>query len=149
MTDVATQATVWDKARVQNLIATNKGAVVRAIKVLYARQTADEQSIGETRVQNGRGFNSRDANFLTSIAKALPRYNDNMTDKQLRAARKMLPKYWRQLLEEIEEKGGQVNYGVKRVIVDEVEEVDEPELPMDDEPEALPAHIANSDYATL
>jgi hypothetical protein len=61
-------------------------------------------------VQNGRGFNSRDAEFLSDIAQKRPRYNDNVTDRQLARIRPMLRKYWRQLLEEIEERGGQVDY---------------------------------------
>lgn len=101
---------VYTKDDVLHLLQHSDKAVVKAIKALYARQTSDEQSEGQTRHHNGRGFNGRDAEFFTSIAKALPRYNDNMTWKQLRRARAQLRKYWRQLLEEIEEKGGVVDY---------------------------------------
>ena len=99
---------IWTKGDVQNLIMTNDKAVVKAIKCLYARQTEGEKQAGVAVVHNGRGFNSKDAAFFTSIAKALPRYNDNMTYRQLATSRKMLPKYWRQLLEVIVERGGQV-----------------------------------------
>lgn len=104
---------VWDRDQVVALLNTSKKAVVNAIKQLYARQTADEQASKMTRVSNGRGFNAKDAPFLSDIAKKLPRYNDNMTDRQLFVARKKLTKYWRQLLEVIEENGGQVSYTVK------------------------------------
>jgi len=63
-----------------------------------ALQTADEQSGEHTNVHNKVGFNQVDAPFLTSIAKALPRYDNHMTPRQLAAARKMLVKYWRQLV---------------------------------------------------
>ena len=105
-----TQIKIWTRADIQQLLARNDEAVKRAIVNLYQRQTASEQAHKETRVQNGVGFNARDAEFLTDIAQKLPRYNNNMTPKQLAVARKMLPKYWKQLLEVIEEKGGQVDY---------------------------------------
>lgn len=97
---------VWNKEAIVELLNTNDRAVVRAIKVLYARQTADEQSAEHTKHRNGVGFNGPDAAFLSSIAKALPRYNDRMTVRQIAKARRMLPKYWRQLLEEIESRQG-------------------------------------------
>ena len=105
---------IWRKDDVLELLtrrdATGKKAVVNAIKGLYARQTESEKADKTTRCSNGRGFNAKDARFLSSIAQALPRYHDNMTDRQLYVARKMLRKYWRQLLEIIEEKGGKVEY---------------------------------------
>jgi hypothetical protein len=98
---------VWNKEAIVELLMTNDRAVVRAIKVLYARQTADEQRAEQTKHVNGVGFNGPDAAFLSSIAKALPRYNDRMTPKQIAKARKMLPKYHRQLLEEIQSRQSQ------------------------------------------
>ncbi len=110
---------VWTKEDILALISTNKKAVVNAIKGLYARQTADERSDKTTRVSNGRGFNAKDARFLSDIAVKLPRYNDNMTDRQLYVARKMLRKYWRQLLEIAEEKGHKVQYpSASRAVAD-------------------------------
>ena len=98
---------VWTKEDVQELIRSNDAAVARAILALYARQTADEQRAETTRHHNGVGFNGRDAAFLSSVAKALPRWNNHMTPRQLAAARKMLPKYWRQLCEIANEKEAQ------------------------------------------
>jgi len=103
-------AKVWTKDDVLALLDTNKAAVVKALEALYARQTADERATLTTRVHNGRGFNSKDATFLSDVARKLPLYNRNITDRQLARVRPMLRKYWRQLLEEIEEKGGQVDY---------------------------------------
>ena len=103
-------AKVWTKDSVIDLLDRNDKAVVSAIKGLYARQTEGEKASRNAVVLNGRGFNSKDAPFLSDIAKKLPRYNDNMTIRQKAASRKMLRKYWRQLLEMIEEKGGVVSY---------------------------------------
>jgi len=107
---MTTQQKVWDKDAIIQLLDTNDQAVAKAILTLFARQTEDEQSDETTRVRNGRGFNANDAPFLTSIAKALPRWRNHMTDRQLAKARPMLRKYWRQLLEEIEANGGLVVY---------------------------------------
>ena len=50
------QGKVWTKDDVLELLDGSKGAVVKALKALYARQTTDEQSSKATRVQNSRGF---------------------------------------------------------------------------------------------
>lgn len=101
---------IWTKDSVIALLNTNNKAVVKAIKGLNARQTAEERSERTAKITNGRGFNKRDAAFLCDIAAKLPRYNDNMTPRQLYVARIKLRKYWRQLLEMIEENGGQVAF---------------------------------------
>ncbi|RWB95603.1 MAG: hypothetical protein EOQ56_28050 [Mesorhizobium sp.] len=86
---------IWTKETIQELIRTNDKAVAKAILALYARQTESERSTEHTQVENGMGFNRLDAPFLTSIAKALPRYGNHMTPRQLEKARPMLLKYWR------------------------------------------------------
>lgn len=101
---------VWDKDAIQALIRNNDAAVARAIRQLYARQTTGEQQTATTSVANSRGFNANDARFLTGVAQKLDHYADRMTPRQLEVARRMLPKYWRQLLEVIEERGGVVTY---------------------------------------
>ena len=126
---------VWTRERVCHLLATDDRAVVRAIKQLYARQTAGEREVGATTERNGRGFNARDAEFLTSVAQALPRWRDQMTPKQLAVARKMLPKYWRQLLGEIAAKGLPVEIEPPAP----AEEIEVPE----DMTEVPPAPVAN------
>lgn len=101
-------AKVWDKDAVQHLIATNDNALAKALWNIYQRQTASERSAQTTLEHNGRGFNSNDAEFLSSVASALPRWNFHMTPRQIAKVRPMMKKYWRQLLEEIELKGGAV-----------------------------------------
>lgn len=104
------QVKVWRKDDVLALLDGSEKAVVNAIKGLYARQTEVERIDKTTRIANGRGFNAKDAPFLSDIAVKLPKYSDRMTPKQLNVARKMLRKYWRQLLQMIEEKGGAVEF---------------------------------------
>ena len=104
------QVRVWRKDDVIALLDTSDKAVVTAIKGLYARQTETERADKTTRIANGRGFNAKDAPFLSDIAIKLPKYADRMTPKQLAVARKMFRKYWRQLLELIQEKGGIVEF---------------------------------------
>lgn len=96
---------VWGRDEVVALLMRDdpvgKRAVTRALELLYKRQTATEQATLSTSERNGRGFNSRDAEFLSDIARKLPRYNGNMTRRQWMAVRDRLVKYWRQILEEI------------------------------------------------
>lgn len=104
---------IWDRDAVVDLISRNDEALKRALVTLYNRQTPVEQEALQTTEHNGRGFNGRDAGFLSDIARKLPRYGNRMTARQTVAVRKALPKYWRQLLEEIESKGGLVDYGTR------------------------------------
>jgi hypothetical protein len=101
-------AKVWDQAAVQHLIATNDAALAKALWNIYQRQTASEKSAENTQCRNKVGFNSHDAAFLSSVAAKLPRWNFHMTGPQIRRVRPMMKKYWRQLLDEIEAKGGVV-----------------------------------------
>lgn len=91
------------KAMVQNMIAKYPLAVENALLALYARQTDDEKSNRDTHWANGRGFNQKDADFLSSLAihinKNQRKPGDRLTAAQRSWARKLLPKYWRQLIE--------------------------------------------------
>jgi SWI/SNF-related matrix-associated actin-dependent regulator of chromatin subfamily A-like protein 1 len=68
---------------------------------LYGYQTEDEKKVNQTAYRNSVGFSGSDASFLSSIAKF---YMDrgSLSDKQLSFAKKLLPKYHRQLHERIE-----------------------------------------------
>ena len=70
--------------------------VVEALLTLYRSQTDDEQAIGETRYDNGIGFNAVDASILTSIAQQVQN-TKSMSEKQYLLVRKLLPKYAGQL----------------------------------------------------
>jgi hypothetical protein len=101
----------YTKEIIAALLVNNDKAVYRALIVLFERQTADERDAGETNHLNGMGFNGRDANFGTSLAKQVIRWQDGLTNyahpltmPQMQAARKMLRKYAGQLAKVANEK---------------------------------------------
>ena len=89
---------MWNKERIQQLLATNDKAVARAVVAIYNFQTADEQSVGTTKYHNSVGFNSIDAKrgqyYAGYISSA-----GRLTGRHLDIARKMMMKYHRQLCE--------------------------------------------------
>lgn len=96
---------IWGKDDIQQLLDSNDRAVSRALMVVYANQTADEQASEQTKHDNGIGFTGRDAEWLTDIAKKWQRYGRWASQKQLNAVRRAMKKYWRQMLLEMVEKG--------------------------------------------
>ena len=61
------------KEEIIHLLMTNDKAVARALVVLKARQTADEQMAEQTKHLNGRGFTAADGKVGTSMAKFFER----------------------------------------------------------------------------
>ena len=86
----------WTEEEIKNLIQTNDTVLYGALKKLYACQTADEQNAGETREQNGVGFNGVDAPIMSSFCEFLNK-TGFLTPKQKAIARKKLVKYNKQL----------------------------------------------------
>ena len=84
------------KTWMQNLLTTSDKAVERALVVIFERQTADEQMIGVTRVNNAVGFSGVDAELCTSFAKQVIK-RGSLSPKQMVYARKKMLKYWKQL----------------------------------------------------
>lgn len=68
----------------------------RALTVIYANQTADEQRVGATTDHNGIGFTGVDAEFLSSLAEQLEQ-RGSLSPKQNLVLFKMMPKYAVQL----------------------------------------------------
>ena len=91
------------KESVQELLETNDRAVMRALIVVYENQTDDEQRIQETKYRNNVGFTGVDANFGSSLAEQVIKRN-SLSPKQMKCARKMVKKYWRQLIAAAEKK---------------------------------------------
>jgi len=87
---------VWTEEEIKNLIQTNDKVLYGALKKLYVQQTANEQVSSETKERNGKGFNSVDAHFLTSVTQFYLR-TGYLTAKQKFYARKKLIKYNKQL----------------------------------------------------
>lgn len=90
---------IWDKDAIQALIDGNDMAVARALMVVYANQTADEQAAGDTKHHNGVGFTGRDAEFLSDVAVKWKRWGRWASARQCNAVRKAIKKYHRQLLQ--------------------------------------------------
>lgn len=80
------------------LLTMNDKAVERAIVAIYQRQTADEQSAGDTKHSNGIGFNGADARLGSYYARWVLS-GRNLTGHHLVKARTMSHKYVRQLTE--------------------------------------------------
>ena len=68
----------------------------RSIVKLYEYQTHDEKSLGVATEHNGMGFNSIDAEFLTSLAERIIK-GRVLTEKQIEYGRKRMLKYSNQL----------------------------------------------------
>ena len=93
---------IYTVEEIWNLVLTNDYFCCACLSKMLDRQTQDEQRAGETRHRNGRGFNGKDAKFLTSLAIQVRRNKNRgtiLTQNQLAAARKCLYKYRKQLTE--------------------------------------------------
>lgn len=87
---------IWTKEEIVNLLQTNDQMVWRSLKQLYLKQTASERASGTTHVVNGVGFNSRDAEILSSIARSYEQWH-RLTPKQTALVRRKIMKYAGQL----------------------------------------------------
>lgn len=87
---------IWTEEEIKVLIQENDKVLYGALRKLYAEQTAEEQADGNTKVQNGIGFNGVDAPILSSFCEFLNK-TGFLTPKQKILARKKLVKYNKQL----------------------------------------------------
>ena len=110
---------MYTKESIQEKIRTDVRWTIRTIEILFDRQTTDEQRYGQTYVRNGRGFNGRDSEIFTSFYHQIQKrkrvvssggqlvnFQSLLSEKQLEICQKHLPKYWGQVLEEIENRKG-------------------------------------------
>jgi hypothetical protein len=102
---------MYTKEMIQNNIVNNISWTIRSLEVLYSRQTTDEKENKGTKHQNSRGFNSTDSFILSSFSEQVRKrkqYNNPilLSEKQLDICKKKLPKYWKQIQEEINLKQG-------------------------------------------
>lgn len=86
----------WTENEIKTLIQENDKVLYRALKRLYAEQTADEQSSKETTERNGVGFNGADGHFLSSCSEFLIK-RGFLSDKQKVIVRRKMVKYTKQL----------------------------------------------------
>lgn len=92
---------IMSKEEIKAKLSSNRGWAERAIVYLYEKQTCGERATGETIEHNSVGFNSCDAEILSSFAVRLTRHHRPLSDKQLAIAFKKLPKYWKQIRQAI------------------------------------------------
>lgn len=109
---MASTTDVVTRSKVLALLDSNPKAVERALTVLHARQTSDEQNTRDSKHRNSRGFSAPDAPLMSKFAEDLKRYG-SLTGPKIRRCRIRLRGYWRQLLESAEEKGHKVSYNPK------------------------------------
>ena len=94
-----------DKASIVALLESNDRAIGRALLVLRANQTADEQVSETVRHLNGKGFRPCHARMGTSMANFFEKYG-RLSEKQIAYWRKRdaagnmrIGIYWRQLID--------------------------------------------------
>ena len=112
-----TEATkmVFDKTYIQELIAKNDQAVIRALLAIYDRQTESEKADQTTKEDNGVGFNGVDGIILSSFAEWY-KNKGFLSPKQLAISRNKMKRYWKQLLAIAEEKGNTVSYKIPKKV---------------------------------
>lgn len=87
---------MWTKDEILDLLKNNKQAVLRAIIVLYNRQTELEKEFKESNVVNGIGFTCKDSWYLSNLAKQLIEYK-KIANEDFWRARWRIFKYAKQL----------------------------------------------------
>jgi hypothetical protein len=101
--------TKWTKDVIKENLRTNVQWMIRCLEVLYLRQTEEEKKDKMTKYNNGMGFSGVDAEILTSFHNQVQKrkqYHNSvlLSEKQISICSKKLPKYWKQVKEEIENK---------------------------------------------
>lgn len=94
---------MWTKEQIVKLLQSNSQAVLRAIIVLYNRQTELEKEFKESNVVNGIGFNCKDSWYLSNLARQLIQFKKISKDDFWRA-RWRVQKYAQQLADIANEK---------------------------------------------
>lgn len=86
----------YTKDMIKEKLKTDDRWLIRGLRAIYARQTADEQASSLTSEHNGIGFNGIDAPLLSSYAKQVEG-GHRLSSKQIMWARKKMIKYAGQL----------------------------------------------------
>ena len=92
---------LYTKDQIQLNLTTNPKWIERSLIVLFKRQTHEEKQSGETRVDNGVGFNSSDSRYLSYCAKWVMD-GKHLNQKHLEKCGGKLKKYWKQIISIIE-----------------------------------------------
>ena len=85
------------KEFVKEKLATDRAWAIKGLLKIFENQTLDEQKSKDTIYQNGVGFNGTDGEILSSFALQFQK-RKFLSDKQMVALYKMMPKYWGQIV---------------------------------------------------
>ena len=85
------------KEYVKNQLSTNPAWALKALVTIYARQTSQEQAMGQTTENNSVGFSGCDSEILSSFAEQYKKWN-RLSEKQMVLVFKKMPRYWKQIL---------------------------------------------------
>lgn len=100
---------MYSKEFIQDKIRTDERWLFRTLEVIYNRQTKEEQNSQSTMEHNNRGFTGIDGKLLSSFQEQVMKNKQLnrptlLSPKQIELCKKKLPKYWKQIKQEIESK---------------------------------------------
>ena len=85
------------QAFLKDMLSKNEIWALKALKLIYDKQTSAEQDSGYTQVLNGVGFSGAHGEIMSSFAEQLSKRNF-LSPKQMAIVFKIIPKYWKQIL---------------------------------------------------
>jgi hypothetical protein len=94
------------KTYIQARLHEDKQAI-RTLLLIFSKQTASEQQTEQTTIHNNVGFTGVDAEILSSFAKQYQTRNF-LSPKQMVILKKMIKKYWQQVIDESIVKGNEL-----------------------------------------
>ena len=96
---------MYTKELIKEKLSSDVRWMERGVIVLLNRQTDEERKSSSTILENGRGFNGTDVRYLTWVGNYLLS-GRHLSGHHIEKVGKKLPKYWKQIMEEIELKSG-------------------------------------------
>jgi hypothetical protein len=100
---------IWNKAKIQELLAESDQAVIKGLVRIYQRQTEEEKVFKNAIEHNGIGFSGIDSDILAKFAEFYLE-KGYLSPKQMAITRNKMKKYWKQLLQLAESNGKVVVY---------------------------------------
>ena len=82
---------------VKNKLATSAAWQLRALEVIFSRQTTSEQHSDTTQEVNDIGFSGAHAEIGSSLAKQYLKRR-TLSPKQMAIVAKIMPRYWKQVM---------------------------------------------------
>jgi len=95
----------YDEKFIKGKLSTDVNWVEKGLKTIYQNQTIDEKKERTVDNKNGIGFTSYDGRYLSWVSEWLVKGN-HLNDKHLEKVKHRLPKYWKQIQNEILKKNG-------------------------------------------